>query len=217
MIETAEKVLFVENAENFLSRDNKYWAMKRNIYFGFILRLRSKPIKSSWKTQTCSSQLKDSDSECVTEFLGKRRSWRTGDGESGICQFSKGSTYRRKANLRTGRAVRMAAETKELPSFPFAFSWRRNHHKTGLLGGSGGSGNAALGRGQGISSAQWMKQTTSNWILMADEVWNCMLAIPYVAFPLYYIFFYLTGRKHAWPVCQLFSAGQVGHWKWTGM
>ena len=57
LIEIAEKVLFVGNTEKFLSRNNKYWAMKRNIYFGFILRLKSKPIKSSWKTQTCSSQL----------------------------------------------------------------------------------------------------------------------------------------------------------------
>ena len=36
--------------------------------------------------------------------------------------------------------------------------------------GSGGSGNAALERGQGISLAQWMKQITSSWILMADEM-----------------------------------------------
>ena len=145
--------------------------MKRNIYFGFILRLKSKPIKSSWKTQTCSSQIIGQWLRMCYWVFGKEKVLKDWWWWIRHLSVQPRKNLQGKSKPEDRRAVRMAAQRqKQLPSFSFDFSWRQNHLKTGLLVGSGGSGNAALERGQGISLAQWMKQITSSWILMADEM-----------------------------------------------
>lgn len=87
--------------------------------FTLVLRLKSKPIKSSWKTQTCSSQLIGQWLRPCYWVFGKEKVLKDWWWRIRHLSVQQRKNLQEKSKLEAGRAVRMGAQRqKELASFP---------------------------------------------------------------------------------------------------
>lgn len=177
MIESAENYFSWKMLKIFYLRDNKYWAMKRNIYFVLSKDLSLSLLNQVGRHRPVPSQLIGQWLWMVTELEEKvLKDWWGWSSNFRHLSVQQRRTLQDESKLEDRKSHQNGVRQKELVSFPCFLPQDRTISRLACLW-FWRIWKCCLWKRPRNFFKQWMKPTTFNWILMGDEVWNYMLAI----------------------------------------